>query len=911
MSPELWKEIESLFELACDMPLAERSLFLSERCGHDGKLRAEVENLLNNSDLAESFMEAPVWTDSFLDSSVKKVISTSLDEPAEDKADFTGRVVDPYKLIAEIGRGGMGTVYRAERIDGEFYQEVAIKLLKRGLDSDFVVKRFRHERQILASFEHPFISRLLDGGTTSEGLPYFVMEYIRGGVTIYDWCDQHKLDISARLKLFLKVCSALAYAHERKIVHRDIKPSNILVNRSGAPKLLDFGIAKILDPDLIHESFNPTASLVRMMTPDYASPEQVRGFEITPSSDIYSLGVLLYELLCGHRPYKVERHDLQELSTAICETEPVPLDKVLFESRTLLKRYPSESAVAETRSTSPVKLSVFLSILDPIVKKALAKDPTSRYETVDELSEEVSRILNSGTLQTTLSAEGIRAEHVSNEAARPSLAVLPFRMIMFTHGRDTEEQFIGVGLADSLISRLGRVHKFLVVPTSSIIGFGNGTTDPIRAGRQLKVDYILDGSIKMARDRLRLSVQLLDVKGNAAVWATSIDEKIGEFAALEEALSNQLIEVLVPRISSAELASYSHRGTDSPEAFANYVRGRYHFSRMTEDNLAKAFVLFHRAIAADPNYAHAYCGIANYYNWLGVMSILPPIECFKPALEAASKAVELDPELSEAQASLGFSLHVGSFDWENAEAHFQKAIDLNANNANAYLWYSTFLFMSGRFEKGFEYAYKAINLDPLSPYSHYNIGSGLYYARRFSEAEKQHQKVIDEFPDYGLGHYGLSKLYRYLGKINLAVEENERAMELLDGSILVQISLAECLAADGQREAALGKLDELEELGTKRFVSPYMLALAYSFLHEKEKVLGLLEKSLEYGEAWLCCAPVEARFEPVFREKRFSVILHAVNHPLRERPAFLPYRTKEDIRNLSDLTTILMGTEND
>src|SRR6185369_2847764 len=319
MSSLSWNEIESLFDLAIDMPPGERHALLSERCAGQPELRAEVEKLLQNADLAGGFMESPVWTDSvFLDSSVKRVISNSFDDAAGDGPDLAGMVLGPYRLVSEIGRGGMGTVYRAERIDGEFSQEVAIKLLKRVLDSDFIIKRFRHERQILASFEHPFISRLLDGGTTLAGIPYFVMEYIRDGVTIYDWCDDRKLNVWARLKLFLKVCSALEYAHERKIVHRDIKPSNILINRSGAPKLLDFGIAKILDPDLIHESFNPTASLIRMMTPDYASPEQIRGLEITPSSDIYSMGVLLFELCTGHRPYKLVDRDMKELSAVIC-----------------------------------------------------------------------------------------------------------------------------------------------------------------------------------------------------------------------------------------------------------------------------------------------------------------------------------------------------------------------------------------------------------------------------------------------------------------------------------------------------------------------------------------------------------------------------------------------------------------
>ncbi len=285
MSPERWRQIEALFDEVIDLTPAERQKILEARCNGDDELRSEVEKLLANDESAGNFIESPVWTDSsFLNSSAKKIISDSIDRqvPSARNDSFTGQQIGPYRIVGEIGRGGMGAVYRAERADGEFSQRVAIKLIKRGMDSDFIIRRFRHERQILASFEHPFIARLLDGGSTKDGVPYFVMEYIEGE-TLYTYCDKKKLSIEERLKMFLKVCSALEYAHERQIIHRDIKPSNILINRYGSPKLLDFGIAKILDPNLIHESVNPTASLMRMMTPDYASPEQVQGIEVTPS----------------------------------------------------------------------------------------------------------------------------------------------------------------------------------------------------------------------------------------------------------------------------------------------------------------------------------------------------------------------------------------------------------------------------------------------------------------------------------------------------------------------------------------------------------------------------------------------------------------------------------------------------
>src|SRR5688572_16345490 len=254
MSPERWRDIEEVFQAAVEMPRADRAQFVDKFCGTDAELKAEILKLLESDDSAADFIESPIWTDSnFLNTSAKKELSSSIDRENGDRDGFVGKQVGVYRLAREIGRGGMGAVYLAERADGEFQQRVAVKLIKRGMDSDFIIRRFRHERQILASFEHPFIARLLDGGTTTDGVPYFVMEYVEGQ-TFYNYSDANRLTIRERLKIFQKVCSALEYAHSRQIIHRDIKPSNILIDRTGSPKLLDFGIAKILDPNLIHES---------------------------------------------------------------------------------------------------------------------------------------------------------------------------------------------------------------------------------------------------------------------------------------------------------------------------------------------------------------------------------------------------------------------------------------------------------------------------------------------------------------------------------------------------------------------------------------------------------------------------------------------------------------------------------
>ena len=879
MSPERWQQIEAVFQSAIDLPPHERDHYLSDACRTDPDLKAEVERLLSNADSADDFIESPVWTDSsFLNSSAKKLISDSLENEIDlPKADeFIGRKIGVYQLASEIGRGGMGAVFLANRADGEFSQKVAIKLIKRGMDSEFIVKRFRHERQILASFEHPYIARLLDGGTTSDGIPYFVMEYIEGE-TLYQYCDKQKLDVRARLKLFQKVCSALSYAHERQIIHRDIKPGNILINKYGNPKLLDFGIAKILDPDLIHESYNPTASIMRMMTPDYASPEQVRGDEITAASDIYSLGVLLYELLTGHRPYNFSGRALHEVSRVICEVAPRLPSESVGTDDCLLPQYSSpEQASTAARSTSVSELSKTLrGGLDNVIMKALSKQTSERYVSVKELSEDISRYMTGRSVKAApFVAREIDDGHryLSPAPNTKALAILPFRFLNLSADQDTDDNFLGLGLADALIARLSKIKRFVVRPTSSILSFGDQIIDPIRAGRELNVDYILDGSIKKANDRLRVTVQLLNVRDNAAIWATSIDEVVSDVFALEDTLSSKLIEVLLPQLTGSELEEYSRRGTEVPEAFENYLKGRYHFNTFTEEGLAKAFVSFHTAIAADPNYAHAYAGVADYYNWLGIMGVLPPQECFQPAIEAASKAVELEPDLSEAHASLGFSLHAGDHDWANAENHLRRAIELNPGNANAYVWYSIVLFTEGRFTDGLEFARRSVELDPLTPFNHHNIGWGLYFARRYDEAITQYRKVVHDFPDYSFGFYGLSKIHRITGETRAALEESVRTRELMDDSVFSLIANAECLAADGQKDEAKKLLDRLWKMSGERYVSAYQLALVYCYLDETEEAFRCLRLAAESNEAWLNWMTVEPVFDRLRDDRRFREI---------------------------------------
>src|ERR1051325_3123899 len=392
MTPERWQQVEEIFQAAVDMQPAERQQYVSKACADDPTLKNEVEALLAQHDSASGLLEKPLYGSTEL--SVIESFSYDDEDP------MIGRRLGAYRIEREIGRGGMGAVYEALRVDNEFTLRVAIKLVKRGMDTDFILRRFRKERQILAALDHPHIARLLDGGTTDDGLPYFVMEYIEGQ-PLYRYCDAHNLTIIERLKLFRGVCDAVHYAHQKQVIHRDIKPSNVLVTSEGVTKLLDFGIAKLLNPELAGDiTHDPTATAMRLMTPEYASPEQVQGSPTTPSTDVYSLGVLLYELLTGHRPYRLVNRAPHEIARVICEEAPAPPSIIITRAEDLLPSlYTGDEATTMQKlyftrgSTLETLRRALAGDLDNIVLQALRKEPEWRYQTAADLRDDITRYL--------------------------------------------------------------------------------------------------------------------------------------------------------------------------------------------------------------------------------------------------------------------------------------------------------------------------------------------------------------------------------------------------------------------------------------------------------------------------------------------------------------------------------------
>ena len=371
MSPERWQEIKEILERVIEIAPEIRAEFLAATCEGDAELQIEVESFLLEADTESLEDDASVF---FGD----KVYANQI----------IGKNIDQYKIISPIGEGGMGAVYLAEQQGEGFSQKVALKLIKRGMDTNAVLKRFFIERQILASLEHPNIARLLDGGSTADGLPYFVMEYIEGE-PLRDFCDGHQFDTNERLEIFLKVCTAVTYAHQKLVVHRDIKPSNIIVTEDGTPKLLDFGIGKVLSPDWNDSAAEATKTQMHLMTPEYASPEQLRGQMTTTSTDVYSLGIVLYELLTGTRPYKFDSTNPLEISEKILTQEPVRPSAAVTQQRTTAatdegRRNP-QSAIRNPRSLK--------GDLDNIILKAIHRETDRRYQSIQEFAEDIRRHL--------------------------------------------------------------------------------------------------------------------------------------------------------------------------------------------------------------------------------------------------------------------------------------------------------------------------------------------------------------------------------------------------------------------------------------------------------------------------------------------------------------------------------------
>ncbi len=864
MTAERWQKVEAIVQSALDIESgAERDCFVSDACAGDEELRGEVERLMVAADDADSFIESPAWTNGgLLNSVAKKNIRDSLDEQIEngggsvDETDnFIGIKIGVFELVKELGRGGMGAVYLATRAEGEFRQRVAVKLIKRGMDTDFIVKRFRHERQILASLNHPNIACLIDGGTSADGLPYFVMEYVEGK-PLYRFCDERKLGTTERLRLFRRLCEAVEAAHRLKVVHRDLKPSNILVKKDGTPKLLDFGIAKILDSDLASATLEPTATAMRLMTPEYASPEQVCGEPVSPASDIYSLGILLYELLTGHRPYQFKNRALHEIHRAVCEEVPSAPSEGLTREDNLVPTGASEKTT--NADEKPIRENTTLEIifrsrstdfenlrrelagdLDKIILKTLRKNPAERYQTASELVEDISRFLEKRPVKAesfVLSKEITVSKSKTNEsnfAEKPSAAILPFKILGATNRSDTEsEDFLGIGLADALVTRLSVIKQIVVRPTSSVLAL-SADSDSFRAGQELAVNFVVDGNIRRVGERIRVTVQLLSVGENATLWAQTFDEKFTDVLELEDSISERIAKSLLPQLTGEEQIQLNKRGTNNPAAYQAYLRGRFHWNQFTPESLSKAIESFQMAIRLDENYALAYVGIADFYTWANIYGLIPSAHALDEAERAARRAIEIDERLGEAYASLGL-ITQNRMRWAEAEKLKRQAIKLNPNYSIAHEWWAAQLVGMGETDEGVKEMRLAESLDPLSLRTKTLTAWTLFQAHHFDEALETARQILELDKNYPQGYSQAGFALWAMGRYAEVLPNFQKFDEMIPDFALAKYQLCFGFAAVNRHAEARAVLEEIKTLAANGYVKPYFLAMAHVAVGERD-----------------------------------------------------------------------------
>ena len=749
------QRVEQIFHEALERDDALRAGFLAEACEGDVALLAEVASLLASYEQDQNFLQS-----SALNLSASDVVGNLLEEDRLPEAPH----IKGFGLIREIGRGGMGAVYEAFSTGGEVGQRVAIKLIKRGMDSEFILRRFERERRILGALDHPYVARLIDGGATDDGMPFFVMEYVEG-LPIDRYAEQAKFSTAEKLGLFLKVCEAVSYAHRHHVIHRDLKPSNILVTKENVPKLLDFGVAKLLDFDSSGRMSDATATdtAYRLMTPEYASPAQLRGLPPSEGDDVYSLGVLLYILLTGSHPYRFRSRAPEEVLRSIVEGRI---------------RRPSE-AVIGMRSN-----------LDKVVLKALRKEPERRYVSVQELAEDIRRHLAGHPVSArddslVYLAARFAGEHkrytlptvavgvlclllglilgLSGMHGKPrtSLAVMPFSDM----GQGTYSEQLAEGITDGLTEYLSRLPQLSIPSHNSVYSYKNRRQNPQTIGRTLGVETLMVGDVAVDHESLRVSVQLLDVSSGESIWDKKYEVKPSEVLTVQKWITADVVREL--GITSAGEMTYSARHyTENDEAYRLYLMGRYFFNKRRREDFPRAIEYFRQAVEKDPSYALAYAGMADCYGLLGAYFLMETHEAFASAREAANKALELDSGLAEAHTSLALVHWLYDWDWAAADREFRKAIELNPRYVTAHHWRGLFLGEMGRFDEAEAEMQKALERDPISAPVYADYGRVLYWARRYDEALEKYRKASEMNAEFGSMPVERELLYEQMGRLD-------------------------------------------------------------------------------------------------------------------------------------------------
>jgi serine/threonine-protein kinase len=797
-----------------------------------------------------------------------------------------GTLLDHYRILSAIGVGGQGEVYKA--IDTTLDRTAVIKVLPpEQTVKPSSLERFRREAKLAASLDHPNICTI-HGLYEADGVRFIAMQFVEGR-TVRQLVAGRPLALNSALSIAIQVADALAAAHLRGIMHRDIKAGNVMVMDSGRVKVLDFGLAKLLEGSE-QDTNDPhlTELGVPYGTATYAAPEQASGDRVDHRADIFSTGVLLYELLTGTWPFKGK--SVVEVRYAVLHHAPLPIAEARGEDSPILAR------------------------LQEILDRAIAKDPKDRYQGIGEMRDALRAVLRevdpegsqglhfsggvpsiaprtaglgsamqrlgrprivaivAGVVVLALVALGIYSYFIRGDhPAFESLAVLPFTNL----GSDPGTEYLSEGITESLINSLSQLPSVKVRSRNSVFHY-KGRNDPEKVGRDLGVRAVLTGRLEKLGDNLSLSVELIDTLDDSHIWGQRYTRKLSDLVALQEELSRDIAGNLRLRLSGAEQRQLVKSYATNSEAYQLYLQGRYYWNTRSANGLQRGTEYFDRALQKDPKYAPAYSGLADCYWLLNVYNVGPSPQWSGKARAAATKALELDESLAEAHASLASVSYRYDWSWAEAEQHFKRAVELNPNYPTAHQWFSAMLAAMGRAAEANAEARKAHDLEPFSLTINSDLGRHLYYARQFDQALATHRKSLEMDQRFPRAHVEIGYVLIQQKQPEGAVKEFQQALALDKDRLDALAGLGYAYAGAGQKPQALQVVEQLDELAKQRYVSPYHFAVIYTALGDRARALDYLEQAADERFNWLVFLKVEPLFDGLRSEPRFSALVHRV-----------------------------------
>lgn len=735
-----------------------------------------------------------------------------------------GKIISHYKILEELGGGGMGVVYKAEDI--KLKRKVALKFLPQDLTRDKKAKqRFIKEAQTASSLDHPNICNIHEIDETENGQIFICMACYEGE-TLKRIIEKGPLEIDRIVDITQQVAHGLAKAHSQEIIHRDIKPANIFIPTDGHVKILDFGLAKLVGKSSLTKTGTATGTVA------YMSPEQASGEEVSYETDVWSLGIVVYEMTSGQLPFKGD--SWEAVVYAILNKKPQQIRRL--------------------RPETP-------GALQTILRRMLQKNPQRRYTNVDCLIKDLEAVKNTSAIS--------RIPTTDEERASASIAVLPFTDM--SPGKDQE--YFCDGMAEELINSLTHVRDLRVVARTSAFSFKDKNMDVRDIGRKLSVDTILEGSVRKAGNRLRITTQLIDVFEGYHLWSEKYDFVMDDVFSIQDEIALSIVDKLRVKLLGKEREAILKRYTENIEAYNFYLKGRFFTDKMTADGLCKAIDYFEQAIEQDSQYALAFTGLADSYGLLGFYDYTHPKEALAKARMAASKALEIDPALAEAHSSRGFVRLFYDWHWSAAEEDFKRAIELNPNYTPAHSWYAFYFAATGSLDKAIREDKKALELDPLSITANVVLGTFLLRANQLEQARAYFTKALEMDPNLVKTHTVLGQTYILEAKYDEGLTEHVKAVALSRRHPWNLAGLGWAYARAGKKKEALKLISELEARKKKEYIRPYYLAKIYAGMDDKDQAFRWLDEAYAEHDMSLVHIKTDETLSNLRSDSRFTMLV--------------------------------------